>query len=582
MRLSKDLQLSAGKLKIDAKRYASHIHLCSSYANMHCALPTLLSLILLSTRYSGVAARPSRTVGKSSILDGGKARIPKDKVFDSIADGKTPEEIDFLKNSLEHGIPFNDLTQDSFKELVSSFERVEYPQGTVIFQEGDAEADFMFVVTNGECTISIEGQQLPEPYGIMGEGSMLGELALLYDSGRAATVTAATKVSAFRLSRESFKSFLNDLSSQDEDNIKTELLMVDQVIDKISGVKTRYNGDIIRQFKPMRLWLWKRWKGTIFQHAWKTSVFNMMVSLAFSALIRKSCHPTWDLGMLPDKENRIIARLVGLQLVWKYLMTVTTFILTFFLSQAYSVWREIYSLSRKIQGRMNDIGLLVACSAQRGKDGSYTPQAKSLLDDVASYSRLFHAFMWGTFAKKFNLLLDDTGLRRMMSRGLLSLKQYNTLSGLNSGAGSYNVCLMWILIRCLNGMNDKSLPNDPVLKEQIYIKILELRSTYATIPDLLVGRIPLAYAHFVQILVDAFVFLAPFALYSELGIWSTPAVGLLTLFYSGLLDLSKILLDPLDNDDFYNESVNMDTGVLIRESNAGSTRWKMGVEVLPF
>jgi hypothetical protein len=76
--------------------------------------------------------------------------------------------------------------------------------------------------------------------------------------------------------------------------------------------------------------------------------------------------------------------------------------------------------------------------------------------------------------------------------------------------------------------------------------------------------------------------LAPFALYVELGIWSIPAVGLLTLFYSGLLDLAKILLDPLDNDGYYNSRINMDIGVLIRESNASSSQFKYSAEKLPF
>ena len=92
----------------------------------------------------------------------------------------------------------------------------------------------------------------------------------------------------------------------------------------------------------------------------------------------------------------------------------------------------------------------------------------------------------------------------------------------------------------------------------------------------------LAYAHIVQILVDSFLASAPIALYAELGVWSILSVGILTLFYSGLLDLAKIFLDPLDNDDFCNESINMDIGVLIREGNAGSTRWKDGAAILPF
>jgi len=114
-------------------------------------------------------------------------------------------------------------------------------------------------------------------------------------------------------------------------------------------------------------------------------------------------------------------------------------------------------------------------------------------------------------------------------------------------------------------------------------KISDLRGTLGGVGDSLDGRIPIAYAHFVQLIVDIFLALAPFALYSELGIWSVPAVGILNIFYSGMLDLAKILLDPLDNSDFYKKSmVNMDIGVLIRESNAGSNRWKAGLEKLPF
>ena len=120
------------------------------------------------------------------------------------------------------------------------------------------------------------------------------------------------------------------------------------------------------------------------------------------------------------------------------------------------------------------------------------------------------------------------------------------------------------------------------LSSHFYFCIKDLRGTFAGIGDQLDGRIPLAYAHFVQVLVDSFLLIAPFALYSELGIWSISAVGLLTLFYAGLLDLAKILLDPLDNDEFYDAPVNVDIGVLIRESNAGSTRWKYAAEILPF
>ena len=163
-------------------------------------------------------------------------------------------------------------------------------------------------------------------------------------------------------------------------------------------------------------------------------------------------------------------------------------------------------------------------------------------------------------------------------------RQYDVLVSIRPNVCPHHACLMWILARSLQGMKEGVLPNDDSIRRTLIDKLLALRGVEAGMGDSLDGRIPLAYAHFVQLLVDGFLVLAPFALYAELGVWSIPAVGLLTLFYSGLLDLSKILLDPLDNDvQFYEDSsVNMDIGVLIRESNSGSNRWKNGLETLPF
>ena len=58
----------------------------------------------------------------------------------------------------------------------------------------------------------------------------------------------------------------------------------------------------------------------------------------------------------------------------------------------------------------------------------------------------------------------------------------------------------------------------------------------------------MAYVQLVQVLVDSLVVLAPPALYAELGALSIPLCGLLTLFFKGLLELSKSFLDPFGNE----------------------------------
>ena len=86
------------------------------------------------------------------------------------------------------------------------------------------------------------------------------------------------------------------------------------------------------------------------------------------------------------------------------------------------------------------------------------------------------------------------------------------------------------------------------------IKLQDLRSTAATLTDILAAPCPLAYVHLVQLLVDAFILVTPFAAMADMGWFAIPATFMLSFFFAGLIDLSKQLLDPLNN--------NLDFGTL--------------------
>jgi predicted membrane chloride channel (bestrophin family) len=191
--------------------------------------------------------------------------------------------------------------------------------------------------------------------------------------------------------------------------------------------------------------------------------------------------------------------------------------------------------------------------------------------------------MWAGVTRRFAVLNTPRGLERMASRGFLTSRQLEVLQSLDVPNNAlHSAPLEWMMIRANGAMQNGTLAGDVATKGQLLKQMIELRATYAEIDDKLAGRMPLAYAHFVQILVDTFVLMAPFALYADLGNYSVIAVGILTLFYTGLLNLAKVLLDPLDNEDFCENSTDMDLGVLIRESNAGSMRWGNSGARLPF
>ena len=100
----------------------------------------------------------------------------------------------------------------------------------------------------------------------------------------------------------------------------------------------------------------------------------------------------------------------------------------------------------------------------------------------------------------------------------------------------HNACLEWMMIRAWQGIDDGTLRSEPSLSQRLMDQMCQLRAAYATIGDHLAVRIPLPYTHLVQILVDSFIALSPLALYPDLGVYSIFSVGVLTLFYTGLLD----------------------------------------------
>eukprot|EP00536_Pseudo-nitzschia_multiseries_P005728 jgi/Psemu1/191283/e_gw1.112.6.1 len=512
--------------------------------------------------------------------------------------------VDYYTKPTENEMEKNKDTDLS--ELAAAFEMINFTEGSFLCEQGDEDVDYLYIIYRGACGVFIDGKKLEEQYGTMEEGSLIGDVGMIYDKPRAATIKIETPVTAFRLHRKAFNYFLrletvgnNDLPSSSrmrspKERMQVEVKKIDAAIDQIAGLKSIYGGDIIQPFKPTRTWLWGRWKGTILQQSWKTACWNMLVSVTFVFTFRwfsvNVMHQpiTWELWMIPSESHPLIARMYGLNRFWTTTMGLTTFILTFFLSEAYTLWRDIYSKGREIQGHLNDISLMAASRAERDAiSNEYTPRATKAFEDVAGCIRLFNALLWASFVAKYRVLLTPKGLSRLLSRGVMTREQYKCLIDVRpiTSAPQYAI-LQWIYFRLLKGCEEGAFAFTDTVEGTFTEKILDLRGSISSIRNSLEGKIPLAYAHFVQVLVDIFLLLAPFALYPELGLWSVPAVGLLTLFFGGILDLSKILLFPLQEDDdssfSKNTSVNMDVGVLIRETNVGPNQWKSGMSKLPF
>ena len=113
---------------------------------------------------------------------------------------KSEEETKFLLEALKHNFVFTDLSSRELMPLVDAMEKSECPKGDVIIQQGDL-GDYFYVVAEGKCGIAVDGKSV----ATMGKGDSFGELALMYSSPRAATVTALEPVVLFRVDQKTFR-----------------------------------------------------------------------------------------------------------------------------------------------------------------------------------------------------------------------------------------------------------------------------------------------------------------------------------------------------------------------------------------
>lgn len=100
-----------------------------------------------------------------------------------------------------------DLDIRDLQEIMESYEVVQFSRGEVLMQEG-ADADAVYVIQSGSCAITkeIEGKDVVINY--VPAGNLLGEMALLNNAPRNATVRAAIGVEAIKIDANLFKQLM--------------------------------------------------------------------------------------------------------------------------------------------------------------------------------------------------------------------------------------------------------------------------------------------------------------------------------------------------------------------------------------
>lgn len=132
-----------------------------------------------------------------------------------------------LRNFIKQCTVFSPLQPSEMRSFLDAFEPFEVEEGHVIVREGDA-GDAFYLIREGQVKVA-KGSLEGPPLSLLSDGDFFGELALLTDGPRAASVIALSPTRLFKLSKGDFLRIIEDIP---------------QVKDAILGVAAGYSSDV--------------------------------------------------------------------------------------------------------------------------------------------------------------------------------------------------------------------------------------------------------------------------------------------------------------------------------------------------
>lgn len=149
----------------------------------------------------------------ASVIDPSKQQLP------NVVNPKTEEEHEHLLSILGGNWLCQHLDNAQSRTVVDAMEKMTVEAGKDIISQGDENAEHYFVLDEGEAAVFKDGTEILQ----YSAGAGFGELALMYNAPRAATVRATADCVVWRLDQVTFKVILMGSSIQKREKYQSFL-----------------------------------------------------------------------------------------------------------------------------------------------------------------------------------------------------------------------------------------------------------------------------------------------------------------------------------------------------------------------
>jgi len=148
-----------------------------------------------------------------------------------------------LQQASEKIMLLNRLDQEQLQTILDAMEERNVTEGDVVIQQGD-DGDNFYIIEKGNYDIVIGGNKVG---AYEGTGSF-GELALMYNTPRAATITATTKGTLWSLDRQTFRQIIVKANAIKRKQYEEFLAKVD-ILENLSDFERGKIADVMESKK---------------------------------------------------------------------------------------------------------------------------------------------------------------------------------------------------------------------------------------------------------------------------------------------------------------------------------------------
>ncbi|XP_059161439.1 cAMP-dependent protein kinase type II regulatory subunit-like isoform X2 [Physella acuta] len=147
---------------------------------------------------------PTRDRRKSVSAERYDPEADDDQSYSKVVHPKSDDQRKRLQDAIKNILLFRSLDQEQMQEVLDAMFEKEVTPGQEIIRQGD-DGDNFYVIDSGKYDIYVGEENKKKVVGHYNNEGFFGELALMYNMPRAATIVAASNGTVWGLDRQTFR-----------------------------------------------------------------------------------------------------------------------------------------------------------------------------------------------------------------------------------------------------------------------------------------------------------------------------------------------------------------------------------------